>query len=563
MGTGITKVNSILSDTKVIESKIPSPEEIRKEFEKVIRDKFGASVQFHTEVAIPRSVSSPSKPKEKHEPLDIDFGHTPKEVKAHLDKNIVHQTDAKKALSIAICDHYNHVIDCINDKNSKEDINYAKQNVLMLGPTGVGKTYLVRELANLIGVPFVKADATRFSETGYVGANVDDLVRDLVTQANGNLELAQYGIVYLDEADKLASANNIRGKDITGRGVQFGLLKLMEETEVDLRNSHDIMSQIKAFSELQARGKVDKEVINTKHILFIVSGAFTGLRDIIEARVSQGTLGLGGELKKDKTDSEYLRQVATEDLIEFGFEPEFVGRLPVRVTCHELSKQDLFDILKYSGGSILKQYQKAFKSYNIHLSFEDSGLREVAKQAFKEKTGARGLATVLETLFRDYKFELPSTSVHKFTLSHHLVKNPDKYLKTLINKAEKNKNSHLHKEITQFEDDFYKKYGVKIAFNEEARKEILAKAKAQNKTPSKVCEKILTSYEHGFNLISQNTGQTEFTLPKDVILSPKTTLEGWIKRSYLNNIKQSHNETSKKTQKTKVIKSKTRKNAKK
>ena len=562
MKAGITKVHSMLSDTgNMIEAKIPSPEEIRKEFEKVIRDKFGASVQFHTEVAIPRSASSPSKPKEKDEPpLEIDFGHTPKEVKAHLDKNIVHQTDAKKALSIAICDHYNHVIDCINEKNSK-GINYAKQNVLMLGPTGVGKTYLVRELANLIGVPFVKADATRFSETGYVGANVDDLVRDLVTQANGNLELAQYGIVYLDEADKLASANNIRGKDITGRGVQFGLLKLMEETEVDLRNS-DIMSQIKAFSELQSRGKVDKEVINTKHILFIVSGAFTGLREIIETRVSKGSLGLGGELKKDKTDSEYLRQVATEDLIEFGFEPEFVGRLPVRVTCHELSEQDLFDILKYSGGSILKQYQKAFKSYNIQLLFEDSGLREVAKQAFKEKTGARGLATVLETLFRDYKFELPSTSVRKFTLNRHLVNSSDKYLKTLINKAEKMKDSDFYKEITQFEDFFHKKHGVKITFNTDARKEILAKVKAQDETPGKICEDILNSYEHGFNLIRQNTGQTEFTLTKDVILSPKTTLENWIKRSYLNSLQKPNNKSSQKVEKPKV-KSKTRKNAKK
>ena len=548
VSTKIDLIKDIIKRLKVTtskmttSSKIPSPEEIRKEFEKVIRDKFGASVQFHTEVAVPRSVNTSKTAKDDKDDDDsplkkIKFNHTPKQVKAHLDKNIVHQTEAKKALSIAICDHYNHVLDCIHNRQSY-DFNYAKQNVLMLGPTGVGKTYLVREMAKLIGVPFVKADATRFSETGYVGANVDDLIRDLVSQANGQVELAQYGIIYLDEADKLASSNNIRGKDITGRGVQFGLLKLMEETEVDLRGANDIMSQIKAFSDMQSKGRVDREIINTKHILFIVSGAFTGLREIIEQRVSQGALGLGGELKDERTDSEYLAQVATEDLIEFGFEPEFVGRLPVRVTCHELSEQDLFDILKYSEGSILKQYQQAFKSYNIQLCFEDSGLREVAKRAFKEKTGARGLVTVLETLLRDYKFELPSTSVQKFTLSRNLVNQPQKYLKTLMsrssgaNKLKKSKSSALHKEITKFEDSFYKRHGIKISFDPEARETILSEARSQSKSPTQICEEALTSYEHGFNLIGQNTGQTEFELTKNVIESPKATLEDWIKNSY-------------------------------
>ena len=541
----IKKLRSIKSNKTVISevsNKIPSPEEIRKEFEKVIREKFGQSVQFHTEVAVPRSSRVKTVKRDDHEedesPLKkIKFDYTPKQVKAHLDKNIIHQTEAKKALSIAICDHYNHVLDCIHNKQN-DNFNYAKQNVLMLGPTGVGKTYLVREMAKLIGVPFVKADATRFSETGYVGANVDDLIRDLVSQANGQVELAQYGIIYLDEADKLASSNNIRGKDITGRGVQFGLLKLMEETEVDLRGANDIMSQIKAFSDMQSKGKVDREIINTKHILFIVSGAFTGLRDIIEQRVSRGALGLGGELKDERTDSEYLTQVATEDLIEFGFEPEFVGRLPVRVTCHELSEKDLFDILKYSEGSILKQYRQAFKSYNIQFCFDDSGLKEIAKKAFTEKTGARGLVTVLETLLRNYKFELPSTSVQKFTLSSHLVNNPQKYLKTLMSRSNMHKSkkskASCYKEIKKFEDTFYKKHGIKTSFDIAARDEIISQSKSQDKSVTQICEETLVSSEHGFNLIKKNTGQSDFKLTKDVIKFPKSTLEGWVKASYTN-----------------------------
>ena len=289
---------------------------------------------------------------------------------------------------------------------------------------------------------------------------------------------------------------------------------------------------------MQSKGRVERELINTKHILFIVSGAFTGLRDIIEQRVSRGALGLGGELKDERTDSEYLAQVATEDLIEFGFEPEFVGRLPVRVTCHELSEKDLFDILKYSEGSILKQYRQAFRSYNSQFCFDDSGLKEIAKKAFAEKTGARGLVTVLETLLRDYKFELPSTSVQRFTLSSHLANHPQRYLKTLISRSNMNKlkkgKASCYKEIMKFEDSFYKKHGIKINFHTAARDEIISKAKSQGVSIAQICEEVLSSSEHGFNLIKKNTGQSEFELTKDVVKFPKSTLEDWVKASYTN-----------------------------
>ena len=196
----------------------------------------------------------------------------------------------------------------------------------MLGPTGVGKTYLIRHIAKLIGVPFVKADATRFSETGYVGANVDDLIRELVTQAEDNLELAQYGIIYLDEADKIATPPNIIGRDVSGRGVQIGLLKLMEETEVDLRAGNDVASQMRAAMEFQKSGKVDKEVINTRHILFIISGAFTGMADIIKKRMHQSKIGFNAEITSQTDETaQYFEDVTPKDFIDFGFEPEFIS----------------------------------------------------------------------------------------------------------------------------------------------------------------------------------------------------------------------------------------------
>ena len=266
--------------------------------------------------------------------FDLKFDLKPKEIKQYLDRYVIKQDEAKKALAIAVCDHYNHVRECHENPDAAE-ADYSKQNIVMLGPTGVGKTYLIRHIAKLIGVPFVKADATRFSETGYVGANVDDLIRELVTQAEDNLELAQYGIIYLDEADKIATPPNIIGRDVSGRGVQIGLLKLMEETEVDLRSGNDVASQMRAAMEFQKSGKVEKEVINTRHILFIISGAFTGMTDIIKKRMHQSKIGFNAEITRQTDETaEYFENVTPKDFIDFGFEPEFIGRLPVHRHLH-------------------------------------------------------------------------------------------------------------------------------------------------------------------------------------------------------------------------------------
>ena len=351
------------------EQPLPSPEEIQNKLNEFMKKEFGDRVIMATPKSDTVETSTPEEPRRKT--LEFDFNFKPKELKAHLDRYVIQQDEAKKALSIAVCDHYNHVKAC---ERGDELRDYVKQNVILLSPTGVGKTYLIKTIADLIGVPFVKADATKFSETGYVGGDVEDLVRELVQRAEGDLTLAQYGIVYIDEIDKIASAPNLTGRDVSGRGVQTNLLKLMEETEVPLRSPTDIQAQLQAAFEYQRRGKVKRETINTKRILFIVSGAFEGLQEIVQRRLRQSEIGFNGQLIRDYDEGELLRLVETRDFIKFGFEPEFIGRLPVRVTLAKLAVEDLYRILKQSAGSIIKQYEASFRAFGIDVIFSDAGL---------------------------------------------------------------------------------------------------------------------------------------------------------------------------------------------
>src|ERR1043165_215668 len=404
----------------------PSPEEFQRQLSEFVRQHFqnarGPASQTETQ--------GPSEePESKPKADQFEFHYKPREVKAHLDRFVIKQDEAKKVLSVALCDHYHHVRLALEGKESP---NYAKQNIILIGPTGVGKTFLIRNAADLIGVPFVKADATKFSETGYVGGDVEDMVRDLVRLAEGDVARAQYGIIYIDEIDKIAAANNLAGRDVSGRGVQTNLLKLMEETEVPARSPNDIAGQIQAMMDFTQRGRKAPSTINTKHILFIVSGAFGGLEKIIRQRLREATIGFAAKDLPLETTEEVLAHSQTRDFIEFGFEPEFIGRLPVRVVCHSLNVEDLFLILKNSEGSIIRQYEQDFAAYNIEVLFSDDGLRRIAERAAEERTGARGLMTICERVFRDIKFDLPSSNVKRFVVTAELVDDPAAELNKIL-----------------------------------------------------------------------------------------------------------------------------------
>src|SRR3954470_10413192 len=330
----------------------PTPEEFQRRLSEFMRQHFTGST--------PRPASDEAPPDEppREKEAAFNFNYKPREVKEHLDRFVIKQDEAKKVLSVALCDHYHHVRMAMEGKDQS---NYQKQNVLLMGPTGVGKTYLIRSMAELIGVPFVKADATKFSETGYVGGDVEDLVRDLVRIANGDVTRAQHGIIYIDEIDKIAAASNMTGRDVSGRGVQTNLLKLMEETDVPARAPNDIAGQMQAMMDVTQRGKKQPSVINTRHILFVVSGAFGGLEKIVRKRMRDATIGFAGT-GNEISDDQLFEEVQTRDFIEFGFEPEFIGRLPVRVVCQHLNVDDLFQILKTSEGSIIRQYEQTFSA---------------------------------------------------------------------------------------------------------------------------------------------------------------------------------------------------------
>jgi ATP-dependent Clp protease ATP-binding subunit ClpX len=514
----------------------PSPEELRTKLSEFMKSNFGDKVSFSTFAQPEASGSETDEKPPQHDADGFAFRFLPRDIKAHLDRFVIKQDEAKKVLSIAVCDHYNHVNYVRQlereDATRADATEYAKQNVILVGPTGVGKTYLIKHIAELINVPFVKADATKFSETGYVGGDVEDLVRELVQKADGDVARAQFGIIYIDEIDKIAAASNLAGRDVSGRGVQTTLLKLMEETEVPLRSANDLQAQLQAAFEFQRRGgKAKKETISTRHILFVVSGAFERLKQQVSRRIAQAQIGFKAE-PRQVMDNELFQHVQTQDFIEYGFEPEFIGRLPVRVVCEELTADDLYKIMKFSEGSILRQYERAFRAYGIEVSFEDEALHLMAEEAAKEKTGARGLLTVWEKLLRDFKYHLAGSGLTQLRVSTELVREPKQVLERLLAEGHKHEAEALVQSARTFADNFNREHNLQIHFEEAALHRLVERAQAERMTMPELCAHLFKDYQFGLGLVQKNTGQSSFALPREAVDAPDQFLSELVVRSH-------------------------------
>lgn len=521
----------------------------------------------------------------------IQFNMLPEELEGYLDQYVIKQNDAKEILSTKICTHF-HRIKAGTLKNFPGSI---KSNILMIGPTGVGKTYIVKLIADKIGVPFVKSDATKFSETGYVGRDVEDLIRELIHEAGGDIELAEHGIVYIDEIDKIASAGYTYGPDVSRTGVQRNLLKLMEETEVDLKSPTDLTSQMEMALKFQKTGKIERKRINTRNILFIMSGAFSGLKEIIEKRLNKQNIGFNAEITSSNNKSnEILKHVAAVDLINYGFESEFIGRLPVVVALDNLNASDLYQILKNPNCPIIMSKKHDFKSYGIDLRFTDEAFHKIAEKAYDAKTGARALVSVMEKILLKFEKTLPSKNINKLVVTDKICDNPVHELEEILCGALLNEQNELHQsflemditkikneitkfqenyknknhediffseegisfiiekalytgnsineicaqiikmrqQIKRFEKDFIEKFNIHVSFNIEAMDLISKKAMKENVDAMYECHEILKNYELGLKLVQSRTGKNDFLITGEVVKSPESYLNNLIKTSF-------------------------------
>jgi endopeptidase Clp ATP-binding regulatory subunit ClpX len=573
--------------------KIPDPKELEKEVSEYLAKKYGSRVK----VLAPHLMARLEKDREARGADDklgkINFDLKPQELEAYLNEYVIKQEGAKSILATKVCTHFNRIRHYLElGREPEQGVGAIKNNIILIGPTGVGKTYLVKLIAKKIGVPFVKGDATKFSETGYVGGDVEDLVRDLVHAAGDDVDLAQYGIIYIDEIDKIASAGQIWGPDVSRTGVQRALLKPMEETEVDLKVAHDPVSQLQAIEHYRRTGKKEKRTINTRHILFIVSGAFNGLEKIVKERLSKQEIGFRGKMTSKDQVRAFLRQVTAEDLIKYGFESEFIGRLPVISVLEELTAGDLYDILANPNNPIITSKKRDFRAYGIDIKFEDEALRLLAEKAALEKTGARGIVSVIERVLIQFEKRLPSTEIKEFVVTPEVVTNPEEELSRLLADPEAREykerfraagikerevikecvqrreqelldrygvpltearleimaDQYLHwdwdlktafeemgrlyEQVRRYEEMFQAEHQISLTFDPEAVDEILRQAMARQTSAYAVCQDLSKDLEHALNLVRDRTAQDEFLLDREAILDLNAYLNRVIREYY-------------------------------